>query len=84
MKKKIVPDPPTDRVSSTYSLPPRVSRADALFCATKLMEGFTKASDKYLNAESEELANSALDEMAMSTDLLAAVFTHLLALERAR
>jgi len=48
------------------------------------MESFTKASDKYLNAESEEQANSALDDMAMSTDLLAAVFDHLMALERAR
>ncbi|QCI11311.1 hypothetical protein E6B08_07775 [Pseudomonas putida] len=84
MTKKIVPDPPTDHPSSTYTLPHRVPREDAIFCATRLMESFTKASDKYLNAQSEEQANFALDEMAMSTDLLAAVFDHLTALERAR
>jgi len=82
--KKIVPDPPTDLNSPRYTFPPHLPREETLLYAAKLMESLTKASEKYLNAETDEAANSALDELARPTDLLAAVLTHLQNLERAR
>ncbi|MBF8746476.1 hypothetical protein E2H86_06570 [Pseudomonas putida] len=81
--KKIIP-PPTDLNSPRYTFPPYLPREKALLYATKLMKSLTKTSNDYLNAETDEAATSALDELAMRTDLLAAVLTHLQNLERAQ
>ncbi|MFR0716552.1 hypothetical protein ACLUS7_15990 [Enterobacterales bacterium BD_CKDN230030183-1A_HGKHYDSX7] len=80
MKKKIVPDPPVDR-SPRYTVPAHITREDAIFSASRLMESFTHASNRYLNAETEEHAKAALNDMTISSDLLAAVLIHLHTLE---
>lgn len=81
MKKKIVPDPPIERASPRYTVPAHITREDAIFSASRLMESFTHASNRYLNAETEEHAKAALNDMTISSDLLAAVLTHLHTLE---